>query len=292
MHTRRSLGSMLLDIIIYGVLIGFAVMTVVPLLYIIAGSFTDGTELVKNKLVLIPTHFSLDGYTFILKTPDIPRSLLVTIYITIVGTVINLLFTSLLAYPLARKDLRERRVILFFILFTMLFSGGIIPSFLVVKSLGLIDSLWSQMIPNAISAFNLIVLRNFFMQLPESLEESAKIDGYNDLSIMFRIVLPLSLPALATFGLFYAVEHWNTFFSALLYLNDAHQWPIQVWLRQIILLSQGGLDTGNLGQDFVVPPSQTIKMAVIVISTLPILCVYPFLQKHFAQGILLGSVKG
>jgi putative aldouronate transport system permease protein len=178
------------------------------------------------------------------------------------------------------------------VLFTMLFSGGMIPTFLVVKTLGLLNSYWALILPGAISAFNLIILKNFFQQLPEGLEESAKIDGCGDLGLLFRIVLPLSLPALATFAMFYSVGHWNTFFSAILYINDSTKWPIQVLLRQIVILSQGGIgDSAQFESNFV-PPSETIKMATIVVSTVPILLVYPFLQKHFAKGVLLGSIKG
>jgi putative aldouronate transport system permease protein len=157
----------------------------------------------------------------------------------------------------------------------------------------MLNTYWSVLIPGAISAFNLIILKNFFQQLPDGLEESAKIDGCNDLQVLIRIVLPLSLPAMATFTLFYAVGHWNTFFNAVLYLDDSHKWPIQVWLRQIVILSQGGVgDSQNFDENFVPPPAEIIKMAVIVISTVPILLVYPFLQKHFTKGVLLGSVKG
>jgi putative aldouronate transport system permease protein len=210
------------------------------------------------------------------------------------GTLINIVMTCLMAYPLARKDLDYRMPIQLMVIFTMLFSGGMIPTFLVVKQLGLIDSYWSLLLPGAISAFNLIIMRNFFQQLPDGLEESAKIDGCSDPGILFRIVIPLSLPAIATFSLFYAVGHWNTFFNAVLYINDSTKWPIQVLLRQIVIMSEGGGlgDSTALDASFVKPPEQSVKMAVIVISTLPILMVYPFLQKHFAKGVLLGSVKG
>jgi putative aldouronate transport system permease protein len=198
-----------------------------------------------------------------------------------------------MAYPLSRVDLGGRRVIMLLVVFTILFSGGMIPTFLIVKSLGLLNNIWSLIIPGAISAFNLIILKNFFQQLPESLEESAKIDGCSDYGILFRIALPLSTAALATFALFYAVGHWNSFFNAILYINDYDKWPIQVWLRQIVIMSQGGIgDSTQFSDDFVAPPGEIVKMAVIVISTVPILLVYPFLQKHFAKGVLLGSVKG
>jgi len=290
---RPTLGSRLFDIVNVAMLVVFALFTIVPFLFVLSGSFTASEELLQRGVVLFPTKFSLDGYRYIFSTKTILWSLGVTVYITVVGTLINLIFTTLTAYPLARNEFIGRKPIMMLVLFTMLFSGGMIPTFLVVKSLGLLNSYASLLIPGAISAFNLIILRNFFQQLPDGLEEAAKIDGCNDYQILVRIVLPLSLPAMATFSLFYAVGHWNTFFNAVLYINDNTKWPIQVWLRQIVILSQGGIgDSQQMGSDYVAPPGEVIKMAVIIVSTVPILLVYPFLQKHFAKGVLLGSVKG
>ncbi|MDF2959051.1 MAG: YtcP3 [Paenibacillus sp.] len=290
---RQSLGSRFFDAVNAGILIAVALFAVIPFLFVLSGSFTASEELVRRGVVLFPTKFSMDGYKYIFSTKTIIWSLGVTVFITVAGTLINLFFTTLTAYPLARNEFVGRRPIMLLVLFTMLFSGGMVPTFLVVKSFGLLNSYWSLLIPGAISAFNLIILRNFFQQLPDGLEESAKIDGCNDLQILIRIVMPLSLPAMATFALFYAVGHWNTFFNAILYINDSTKWPIQVWLRQIVILSQGGIgDSQQMGSDYVAPPGEVIKMAVIVVSTVPILLVYPFLQKHFAKGVLLGSVKG
>lgn len=289
----KSIGNKVFDtanVIVLGI---FALVTVIPFLYVIAGSFATQHELLERGFILFPTEFSLSAYKFIFSTSTLVRSLLVTIFITVVGTLINLIFTCLMAYPMARRDLDFRKPIQLMVIFTMLFSGGMIPTFLVVKNLHMIDTYWALLLPGAISAFNLIIIRSFFQQLPDGLEESAKIDGASDPGILLKIVLPLSMPVLATFSLFYAVGHWNTFFSAVLYINDSTKWPIQVLLRQIVILSQGGSlgDTTAFEQDFV-PPDQAVKMAVIVISTIPILIVYPFLQKHFAKGVLLGSVKG
>jgi putative aldouronate transport system permease protein len=290
---RESLGSRLFDLFNYIFLGLFGLSTVLPFIYVVAGSLTSPQEFITRKIVLFPRQLSLEGYKYIFSTDVLLTSLGVTIFITIAGTAINLLFTCLMAYPLARKDLDGRRVIMLGVIFSMLFSGGMIPTFLVVKGLGMINSYWALLLPGAISAFNLIVLKNFFQQLPEGLEEAAKIDGCNDLRVLWQIVLPLSLPAIATFSLFYAVNHWNSFFQAVLYINDNYKWPIQVWLRQIVILSSGGLgDSATFDSNYVVPPGQIIKMSVIVISTVPILCVYPFLQKHFAKGALIGSVKG
>ncbi|MEK3787201.1 MULTISPECIES: carbohydrate ABC transporter permease [Paenibacillus] len=293
MSIRPSKGSRIFDYLNITLLSAFALLTVLPFIYVIAGSFATQKELLTRGFILFPTEFSLDAYKYIFSTPTLVKSLFVTIYITLFGTLINIFLTCLMAYPLARKDMDFRRPILMLIVFTMLFSGGMIPTFLVVKQLGMINTYWSLLIPGAISAFNLIIIRNFFQQLPESLEESAKIDGCNDLSVFFRIVIPLSMPAIATFSLFYAVGHWNTYFNAVLYINDNTKWPIQVLLRQFVILASGGIgDSTAMEADYVAPPEQSLKMAVIVVSTLPILLVYPFLQKHFAKGVLLGSVKG
>ncbi|MFD0682167.1 MULTISPECIES: carbohydrate ABC transporter permease [unclassified Paenibacillus] len=289
----RSLSNRIFDTFNVAALFIVAMVMIVPFILIISGSFAPAEELLKKGVVFFPSSYTLDAYRYIFSTDSLVRSMLVTIYITVAGTLLNLFFTSITAYGLARRDLYGRRAIMLMIIFTMLFNGGIIPTFLVVKAFGLLDSYNSLIIPTAISAFNLIIMKNFFQQLPDGLEEAAKIDGCNDFGILFRIVLPLSLPALATFALFYAVGHWNTFFSAILYINDSNKWPIQVLLRQIVIMAQGGIgDSGQFNEHFVVPPSQTVSMAVIVVSTIPILLVYPFLQKHFTKGLLLGSVKG
>lgn len=216
---------------------------------------------------------------------------MVSIYITVVGTLVQLILTSLMAYSLAHKQLPGRSIIMLMVLFTMVFSGGMIPTYFVVKATGLLDSLWSLMIPNAISAFYLIILKNFFQGIPEELKESAKIDGSHELGILYRIVLPLSLPAMATFGLFYSVGIWNQYFSAVLYITDSSLYPVQVILRQVIILTSGAIGNSDAIENMPYY-SSAIKMAVIVIATLPIMVVYPFLQKHFTKGVLLGSVKG
>ncbi|OAS18702.1 carbohydrate ABC transporter permease [Paenibacillus oryzisoli] len=289
----RSLGSRMFTILNYVIIGVFTLFTIIPFIHVLASSFTTAEELRQRAFVLFPTVFSLDAYKYILTTDTITRSMGVTIFITVAGTLFNIAMTTLMAYPLSRKTLIGRSKIMLLVLFTMLFQGGMIPTYLTVKELGLLNSYWAVLLPGAISAFNLIVMKNFFQQLPDGLEESAKIDGANDLIILLRVVIPLSMPAIATFSLFYAVGHWNSFLTPVLYLNNPEKWPIQVLLRQIVILSQGGFgDASEMGADFVPPPLQTIKSAVIVFANLPILLVYPFLQKHFAKGVLLGSVKG
>ncbi|MCS7460041.1 carbohydrate ABC transporter permease [Paenibacillus doosanensis] len=290
MHQQnRSWGTRLFDWANAAILLLVAAVMLIPFLYIILISFATEQEVLAKSFLVFPTKFSLEGYRYIFSTTILLRSLAVTIGVTVIGTLVNLLLTVLMAYPLARKDLYGRRPVMLMVIFTMVFNAGIVPTFLIVKSLHLTNTYWALIIPGAISAFNMIIIKNFFQQLPDGLEESAKIDGCNDLGILFRIVIPLSLPALATFALFYAVTHWNTFLSAILYINDSKKWPIQVLLRQIVILSEKGLSDMNEAPP---PPSKIINMAVIVFSTIPILSVYPFLQKHFAKGVLLGSVKG
>ncbi|WP_108993329.1 carbohydrate ABC transporter permease [Paenibacillus agaridevorans] len=287
----RSLGSRLFDGANYLLLTIVALVMILPFIYVIAVSFATPEEIAQRGFILFPTQFSLSAYAYIFSTDTLLRSLGTSIYITLMGTFINLFFTSMMAYPLAKRHLRGREKILLLVLFTMLFNGGMIPTYFVVKDVGLIDSLWALMIPGAISAFNLIIMKNFFQQVPYELEESAKIDGCNDLGILFRIVIPLSLPAMATIGLFYAVTHWNTFFNAILYINDSSKWPLQVLLRDIVMLAND-----RFGDQSAVERSDfhpiTIRMAVIVFATVPILLVYPFLMKHFAKGAMMGSVKG
>ncbi|XEC93574.1 carbohydrate ABC transporter permease [Paenibacillus tarimensis] len=288
----KTLGGRIFDTVNYTLLAIIALATFLPFVHVIAGSFTTVGELAQKQFVIIPTVWSVDAYKYIFSTNTIFKALGVSIGVTLCGTLFSMFLTALMAYGLSRRDLVGRSGIMFMVVFTMLFSGGMIPTFLVVKEMGLIDSYGALIVPTAINAFNLIIMRNFFQNLPDGIEESAKIDGCSDWGILFRIVIPLSMPAIATISLFYAVTYWNTYIQAILYLNDAAKWPVQVILRQIVILASGlTADTSGM-DDAIRPPEQTVKMAVIVVATLPILMVYPFLQKHFAKGALLGSVKG
>lgn len=277
------------DILNYTLLGFFAIITFLPFVYIFISSFTSSAEILQKGFVLIPEHPTLEAYQYIFTTDVFLRSILITVFITIAGTTINIIMTSMMAYGLSHEHLMGRKTLMVMIVFTMLFSGGMIPSYLLIKNLRLINSYAALILPGAINAFNFIIMKNFFQQIPKELAESAKIDGANDLVILWKVILPVSMPILATFSLFYAVGHWNTFMSAILYINDPAKWPIQVLLRNIVILSQTGVGEGEM--DVYIPPA-TIKMAVIVVATLPILMVYPFLQKHFVKGMMLGSIKG
>jgi putative aldouronate transport system permease protein len=287
---KKNKGGLAFPIINGTVLILIALICFLPFVNVIASSFASTQEVVARKFILFPRTFSLDAYRYILSTPTLFKSLAVSIGVTGIGTLVSMVLTALMAYGLSRRYLVGRNSINFIVVFSMLFSGGMIPTFLVVKSVGLIDSYWSLILPVAINAFNLIIMRNFFQALPDSLEESAKMVGCTDFGVFIKIMLPLALPSIATISLFYAVTYWNTYMTAILYINDSTKWPIQVLLRQIVIVSSGMQAEGSSVD--VVPPAQTIKMAVIVIATVPMLIAYPFVQKYFVKGALVGSVKG
>ncbi|MFS0724409.1 carbohydrate ABC transporter permease [Paenibacillus sp. 1P07SE] len=286
----KSWGSRLFALV-NGSLLGlFALVTVLPFIHVIGSSFATAGEIAATRFLLLPTTFTLDAYKYIFSTNTVMRAMGVSVFVTLLGTFWSMLISVMTAYGLSRKDIIGRQAIMFLFVFTMLFSGGMIPTFLVVKETGLLDSYLALIVPVTINVFNMIILKTFFQGLPDGLEESARIDGCNDWGILFRIVIPCSMPAIATISLFYAVTYWNTYMHAILYLNDAAKWPVQVLLRQIVILA-GGMNFDNSVYTDVPPPAQSVKMAVIVVATMPILLVYPFLQKHFAKGALLGSVK-
>lgn len=290
---KRTFSDRLADGVNIVLLAVIGLSMLFPFLHIFAVSFSSLKDVLERDLILWPREWVTDAYQTIFASNNFVRSLAVTAYVTIVGTIVNLFFTATMAYALTRNALGQR-AILMMVVFTILFSAGMIPTYLVVKATGLINSLWALIIPGAISSFNLIVIRQFFLSIPTELNEAALIDGANELRVFYSIILPLSKPSLAAFGLFYAVTHWNTYFAGILYLNNPSKWPIQVILRQIVIVNE---PTAALGAEVMMmlenpPPPVTIQMAAILVATLPILIVYPFLQKHFAKGVMLGSVKG
>lgn len=291
MKRYRTVNGTIFDVLNYVILFLLTLIMIFPLVYVIAGSFTSDAELAVKRIVFIPSKPTLASYRYILTSGVILTSFLNSVLITIVGSAINILLTALTAYPLSRDTLIGRKFFMKLIVFTMLFSGGMIPNYLLVKSLGLLNTYWSLWLPGAISAYNLVLLRSFFMSLPGEVIDSARIDGCSEPQILVRVVFPLSLPALSAIGMFYLVGHWNAYFSALMYIDDMYQWPLQVWLRQIVILSQTGFDPNAVPGSFVMPP-ETSKLAVVCIAVVPILCVYPFLRKNFTKGVMLGSVKG
>ena len=288
---RRSVGDIIANVVIYILLTLIAVIMVIPFIYVIAASFATEAEIQTRPIFFIPDSPTLDAYARIFDMNDMGtrvfHSLLISVCVTAIGTFINLFFTTTMAYGLSRSNLIGKKPLLNMVLFTMVFGGGMIPLFLVVKGLGMYDTYSALILPGAISAYNMIIVRNFFMELPRELEEAASIDGCSDIGIFIKIALPLSLPCLATFGPFYAVGHWNNYFGALLYLEDSTKFPFQLVLRNIVMQTAETQTDPNA-----LIPEDTLKMAVIVIGTVPILIVYPFLQKHFAAGVMVGAVKG
>ena len=283
---KKKSGEKIFEALNYILMGIFGLIMHGPLVYVVLGSFSSSGMLGGFK------SFSLDAYRFILTTDQLVKSTLNSVLITLVGTFFNMLFTTLTAYVLSKKFLIGRSFMMKLVVFFMLFSPGLIPNFIVVDKMHMMNTYWALWIPGAISAYNMIVMKNFFQSIPDSVEESSKIDGCNDLQVFIRIVLPLSKASLATIGLFYAVAHWNNYFNSLVYIRDEAKWPIQVWLRQIVVLSVGGFSQYDNLSEFAKVPSDAVKYAVIVVSTIPILLVYPFLQKYFTKGVMLGSVKG
>ncbi|MFD2333494.1 carbohydrate ABC transporter permease [Cohnella sp. GCM10020058] len=290
---KKSIPDRIVDVLIIVILSVFGLATLFPLYYVAVVSITPYTEVLRNGgFLLIPKTFTWDAYKAIFNSGVVPKALNVTIFVTLAGTALNLIVTTLLAYPLSKKYLPGRNAVLMGIVFTMLFSGGLIPTFLTVKATGLMNTLWALIIPGMVSTFNLLVMKTYFESLPSEIEEASKVDGCSDVGTLLRIVLPLSMPIMATLGLFYGVNHWNAYFGGIMYLNDRDLYPLQVVLRNMII-------TPSVSQELSVPQSQlsslppeSIKMATVVVAIVPIIAVYPFLQKYFIKGMLLGAVKG
>lgn len=282
----RALKSLILLICV--------VLVLLPFLAIISTSLADTAQVTKaGGYVLWPDHPSWSSYSALLSGGLVSKAMLVSVGITVVGTALSLVCSIMLAYGLSRPGSFGHRPVLIMLLMTMLFAPGVIPSYLMVKQLGLINSYWSLILPTMINAFNVIVLRSFFMGIPKELLDSARIDGASEMTILTRIVLPLSKAAVAVIGLFYAVTYWNAFFNALLYINDASKWPMQLVLRTYVVnnaaLSGGQVD---VAAGVPLPPAQSLQAAILVLSIVPIVIVYPFLQRHMNKGVMVGAVKG
>ncbi len=285
-RNQSTLGR-IFDVSNYTVLGLLAIVMLAPLIYVVIGSFSS-TGLAR----LTFGHFSIDAYKMIFSGRTI-RSLGNSVVITLGGTLINIIITAMTAYVLSKKYLPGRKLMLQVVIFFMLFSAGLIPDFIVVNNkLRLGNTFWAIWLPVAISSSNLIIMKNFFQELPESIEESARIDGCNEVQAFIKIILPMSKASIATFSLFYAVGHWNNYLRPMIYLDNSDMWPITVWLRQIVILSQGTMGDNVASEVTIWAPSDSVKYATIVVATVPIICVYPFLQKHFAKGVTMGSVKG
>lgn len=289
----RSLSSKMLDAVTHLTMVLVVVATLFPFVHIVAISFSDPKDIVTGSVGLWPVHFDLISYKMIFSNMLIPRSFVNSVIITLLGTAINMVMTTVTAYALAKRDLPFRPTILKLFMFTMFFSGGLVPRFLVVNSLGMYDTFWALTVPAAINTYFLIIMLSFFKNFPKEIEESARIDGCNEFQILIRIVVPLSMAAVATISLFYAVQHWNSYFQAMLFLDTNAKYPLQLVLRQIVLLSHvQDLLQGTYIDSPTQVNSESLKYGTLVISILPMLILYPFIQKYFVRGVMIGSLKG
>ena len=290
---KLSRGEKIFEVLNYVFLVVLSLFFLIPFISVLAVSFVGVEEWARRgAFILIPEKIDLTAYKLLLNRGSIAINAYgITLFRVVVGTVLNLAFTSTLAYALARRDLPGRTFMTFLVFFTMLFSGGIIPRFMLLDTLGLLDTVWIMILPRLISSWNLLIMRNFFMAIPSELEEAAIVDGATPPLVLLRIILPLSLPAISTIGLFYAVSHWNAWFYAAIFIKDIRKWPVQVILRGV--LERGIVrDPENMIEVEVLPPAATLKAAMIIITTVPVLCVYPFIQQYFVKGVMVGAVKG
>ena len=292
---RKSKGKIIFDIFNYVLMIMLVIITIYPFLYVIFASFSDPAELIKlNGILLRPAGFSLEGYKAVISNKEIFTGYMNTIFYVVVGTSCSVFFTILTAYPLSKKNLKYGRYVMLMIIFTMFFSGGMIPSYLTVKNLGLLNTRGAIIIPGLILTYNLIIMRTSFSAIPSAVEESAKIDGANDFTILFRIVVPLSWSVIAVMVLYYGVGQWNAWFNASIYLKDRKLFPLQLFLREILINSSTDkmVQSAGSGSGAKASLEEVLKNALVVVSTVPIMIVYPFLQKHFVKGVMIGALKG
>ncbi|NOU85386.1 ABC transporter permease subunit [Paenibacillus sp. LMG 31460] len=292
---KESADDRLFTILNYIILFIFTITILYPLVYIVSASFSSSTAVISGKVWLYPVEPTLAGYEAVFKHRLIMSSFLNSVFYTVVGTTINVLFTLIAAYPLSRKDFMPRNSIMALFVFTMMFSGGLIPSYLVVKELGMIDTRWSLIIPGALAVMNMIIARTYFQTtIPDELLEAAQMDGCSDFTFVRKIVLPLSGPIIAVISLFYAVGHWNQYFNALLYVKHQELYPIQLVLRDILVQNEvdASMITDVADQAARDGLRELLKFSLIVVSTLPVLIIYPFIQRHFVKGMMIGSLKG
>ena len=293
---KMTPGDRVLNLFFYVFITLFAVICLIPFILVVSSSLTQEQALTANGYRLWPSEFSLDAYRLVMVSADIPQAYIVTIFITIVGTFLSMLFTCAVSYAMSVKNFKSRSVLALFIYFTMLFNGGLVASYLLItKTLMLQNTIWVLLFPSLCNAWNILLMRNFFNGIPDSLAESAKIDGANDIIILFRIIIPISLPGIATIGLFYALSYWNEWYKCLLYIDSNHsqyytlQYLIQRILRQVNYAANQPAEA--VGLNSITLPTYAYRMATVVVSTGPIILLYPFLQKYFVQGMLTSGIK-
>ncbi|MCL2527680.1 MAG: carbohydrate ABC transporter permease [Defluviitaleaceae bacterium] len=292
---NKSKGGMIADILIYSILIIAAITIIFPFYNMLILSFASYTDAARPGFYLVPRSFTLTNYQRIFGDTVIVRAILISFHNVATGTAMAMVMTIFASYVLSKRELPGRRLLFYFVIFTMYFSGGLIPWFMVLRTLGFVNSIWVMTVPSMLSVFNMILMRNYFMSLPESLEESAKLDGAGEFIIMWRIIVPLSAPILATVALFYSVAFWNQWWNAMLFIHDPTLTPLALLLRRLIIENSVdfgdpsgiALLAGGVGQVH----NRALEMATVTVATVPILCVYPFLQKYFTSGIMLGAIK-
>ncbi len=297
-HIKQTNADRLYDIVILILISLLLLIILYPLWFVIIASVSNSSEVMKGNVIFWPKEFSFEAYEKVLQDPKIVTGYCNTIFYTVAGTLLNLVGTIAIAYPLSRRDFVGRKVISIVLTFTMFFNGGLIPTYLVYKEINLINTPWVMIIPGMVNVYNMIVMRSFFESLPYEMHEAAFIDGCGNIKIITKIVLPLSLPIIAVMIIFYGVMHWNEYFSALVYISDQKLKPLQLILRDILItstsrvssmMSGGAANTGEMDR---IRTAESIKYAVAVVSTVPVLCLYPFLQKHFSKGVMIGAIKG
>lgn len=296
---RKNSWSRNLFLVIDVIIMLFLILICIyPLVYVIFASFSNSSALMAHEgLLLKPVGFNTAAYSAVAKNPNILNGYKNTIFILVVGVIINLIMTSIAAYVLSRRNLMWKKLILWVMLFTMYFSGGLVPNYLLVQNIGLYDTIWSLILPGAISTYNMIILRTAFAAIPESLEEAAFLDGATHLQILWYLVLPLAKATMAVMVLYYGVAHWNSWFNASIYLQDKAKYPLQLVLKEILIANDTASMSGEIGASGAASIDsqsigESIKYAVIVVATVPILCIYPLLQKYFVKGVMIGAVKG
>lgn len=291
MIRKRSIGDIIFETINTLILLALMIACLYPMLYVLFASVSSPSKLmVHSGLLLYPLDFQVEAFKSVLANPDVKTGYLNTIVYVVFGTVLNIVLTLTAAYVLSRKKFKFKTTFNFIVVLTMFISGGLIPGYLLVKQLGLLDNRLVMILPNALSAYNILLTRTYIQTIPESLEESAKIDGARHLTILWKIVIPLCAPIIAVITLYYAVGHWNSWFNAMIYLTERSKYPIQLILREILILNE----TSDMVQSFQMdklPIADNIKYATIVVATVPVLCIYPFVQKYFVKGVMLGAVK-
>ncbi len=289
---KETRGDKIFRVVVAIILLFVNIIMLYPFILVISLSISDPQAVLRGEVVFLPVGFSTEAYNKMITTPNFWMSYKNTIIYAVVGTVITLALTSLTAFPLSVAKFRSRKYLNLYYMITMFVYGGMIPTFLVIRSLHIIDTLWAMVLPGALSAYNIMIFRSFFQGIPDSLHESAYIDGANDWRVLFSIILPLSKPVLATIALFTMVRHWNSFFNALLYLNSPDKYPLQMILRNILIGAEQ-LDKDSGFEDFAKRSvTEALKAASIIITTLPVICIYPFIQRYFVKGVMIGSVKG